>query len=175
MTPHQPVKVGVPDAGRATDRRPIARSKPLDDLLRIHQSQYTYPSLKCKPHMYIARGDNGAVGELQLRQILARNVADRMHRDHNLDTQAKLSAKSRVAQPHISRLLRCTTGITIDALAQLARAFGCQPWELLVDSHLTRRAALERMILGDPAPDSRVEAAFSTPSKTVALKRRRVR
>jgi transcriptional regulator with XRE-family HTH domain len=103
--------------------------------------------------------------EKQARQTLARNVADRMHRDPNLDTQKKLAARAKVAQPHISRILRGTSAATIDVIAGIARAFGCQPWELLVDTELTRQAALQRMIVGSPAPDSRVAAALGTPPK----------
>src|SRR5688572_1278536 len=100
------------------------------------------------------------MGERQIRQTLARNLADAMYRNPDLDTQAKLSKKSKVAQPHISRILRCTSGATIDALANLARALGMQPWELLVDTQLTRRAALEKMILGETVPDDRVAQAL---------------
>jgi DNA-binding Xre family transcriptional regulator len=115
--------------------------------------------------MYRGAGDNHRVGKNQIRQLLARNVFDRMQRDPNLDTQKKLSSKSGIAQPHISRILRATSAVTIDGLSQLANAFNCQPWELLVDTELTRKAALERMILGPPASNSRVAATFGSPRK----------
>jgi transcriptional regulator with XRE-family HTH domain len=121
--------------------------------------------------MYNAAGDNRWMGEKEARQVLARNVRDRMGRDANLDTQPKLSAKSKVAQPHISRILRGTSGATIDAIAKLAGAFGCQPWELLVDTELTREAALRRMILGAPAADERVAAALPMPPKRQKVRR----
>ncbi len=88
-----------------------------------------------------------------------------MHRDPSLDTQKKLSDRSRVAQPHISRILRSTSGATIDALAALARAFGCQPWELLVDTELTRQAALRQMIMGATATDARVAEVTPKPPR----------
>jgi transcriptional regulator with XRE-family HTH domain len=116
-------------------------------------SQYTYASEDCKPHMYIAPSDNDGMTKKEMRQVLARNVADRMHRDPNLDTQKKLGAKAKIAQPHISRILRGTSAATIDAVAALAAAFSCQPWELLADTELTRRAAIEKMI-GSPVPEA---------------------
>lgn len=105
------------------------------------------------------------MAEASARQTLARNIRDRMGRMPDLDTQDKLSAKSGVAQPHISRILRCTSGASIDRIAKLARALGCQPWELLVDTELTRQAALERMIMGNPASDAKVAAALGTPPR----------
>jgi hypothetical protein len=172
VTPHQPIEVGVPDPSLATDDGAIARGESLDDLLRIHDAQYTYPSANYKTHMYIVSAQNLLMVERQVRQTLARNVADRMHRDPALDTQKKLSGKSGVAQPHISRILRCTTGATIDAVGGLARAFGCQPWELLVDTELTRQAALKRMIIGTAAPDERVAEMLGVAPK--APRRRKV-
>lgn len=118
------------------------------------------------------------MGEKEARQVLARNIADRMQRTDALDTQKKLSMKSGVAQPHISRILRGTTGATIDRIALIARALGCEPWELLVDTELTRQAALRKMIMGSPVPDSVVEAALgplphSKPLKVAAARRRK--
>lgn len=165
MPPHQPVKVSAVDPGLSADCRAVANSKPLDDLLRVHNAQYTYPSREIKPHMYTVPSHNGGMGEDEIRQLLARNIRDRMQRTPALDTQKKLSIKSGVAQPHISRILRRTSAATIDALGAIAGALGCQPWELLVDSHLTRRAALERMILGDAVPDEQVAKVLPIPPK----------
>ena len=168
VTPHQPIEVCVTDTRRAAHHGPIRGREPLDDLLGVHIAQYTYLSDDCKPHMYTGLVQNAWMVEKQARQTLARNVADRMHRDPNLDTQEKLAARAKVAQPHISRILRGRSAATIDVLAGLARAFGCQPWELLVDTELTRQAALQRMIVGSPAPDSRVAAALGPPPKRKA-------
>lgn len=163
VTPHQTTQVRVTNSGSAAHHRTVTGGETGDHLLSIHNAQYTYPSEENKPHMSIAARDNALMVEKELRQTLARNVADRMHRDANLDTQQKLSGRSKIAQPHISRILRGTSAPTIDALARLARAFGCQPWELLVDTELTRQAALRQMILGTPAADSRVAAAIGPP------------
>lgn len=125
--------------------------------------------------MYTPTADNAVMGEKEVRQTLARNVADRMYRSPDLDTQKKLSLRSGVAQPHISRILRGASGATIDRVARLARAFRCQPWELLVDTELTRQAALKAMIVGPAAPDERVAAALGpapAPRKASAKRRR---
>jgi hypothetical protein len=163
VTPHEPIQVRVPNSSLAANDSPIRDREPLDDLLGVHTSQYTYPSRICKTHMYIPQGQYGGMTKNPIRQTLARNVADRMHRNPAFDTQAKLSARSGVAQPHISRILRGTSAATVDRVARLASAFACQPWELLVDTELTRQAALQRMILGETAPDARVSAALPPP------------
>jgi transcriptional regulator with XRE-family HTH domain len=178
-SPHKTIEISAIDPGRAANRSPVTGSEPLYDLMGVHVAQYTYPSFESKTHMYTGGADNGGMGEIEARQILARNIASRMDRDHNLDTQPKLSAKSHVAQPHISRILRGTSGATIDAIAKIARAFNCQPWELLVDSEQTRRAALERMLVrgspGEPANDLLPVYEISSGMKRIAARKRKRR
>jgi len=104
-----------------------------------------------------------AISPEGLRQILARNIADAMHRMPGLDTQLGLAAKAKIGQSHLSRILRGESAATIDRVAKIAKALGMQPWELLVDTELTRRAALERMIVGATAPNERVAKALGKP------------
>lgn len=66
--------------------------------------------------------------------------------ESGLDTQPVLAKKAGVGQSHVSRILNMRQSVGLDVVAAVAGAFGCQPWELLVDSELTRREAIERML-----------------------------
>jgi transcriptional regulator with XRE-family HTH domain len=113
--------------------------------------------------------DNGPMEKGELRQILARNLRQAMQNDPNIDTQEKLAARSGLSQSHISRLLLCEAASTTDALAALAKAAKCQPFELLTDTESTRRAAIERMLGRDGAPDLKVDL----PQKVSAMRRKK--
>lgn len=67
----------------------------------------------------------------KVRKILARNVkaflAFQEVSENALATRCKLSQKQ------INNITNARTGCGIDALAEMARAFGCEPWVLLVD------------------------------------------
>ena len=76
------------------------------------------------------------------------------------DTQAKLSKRARVAQSHVSRILRCESAATVDMLEAIASALGCMAWELLADDEGARKEALARMLLGTPVPDSAVSRSL---------------
>lgn len=93
---------------------------------------------------------------MQLRQILAHNLKTAMAHTPGAETQLALAKKAGIAQSHLSKLLRLEAAATTDLIAALARAPGREPWELLADSEATRQAALQRMILGNRAPDARV-------------------
>lgn len=82
-----------------------------------------------------------------LRQALAKNVAERM-RAAGIATQPELAKKANIAQSHASRILGGKQSIGLDVIAAVAGALKCEPWELLVDSDATRRAAIERMLGG---------------------------
>ncbi len=90
--------------------------------------------------------------ESAARKLLAKNIKAKMDRNPDLSAQTALAGKSGVAQSYISRILRSKSGATIDQIWRIAKAFGCQPFELLVDSEETRREAIERM-LRPPGPE----------------------
>ena len=98
--------------------------------------------------------ENSVMDKDQIRQILATNVAALMESSLDLKSQLALERRSGVGQSTISRLLSCESGVSIDVVADIARAFHVQPWELLTDTEATREAALQRMLLGprNPAP-----------------------
>lgn len=88
--------------------------------------------------------NNGGVTNEELRRVLARNVRVRL--DKHQWSQTKLGSESGMGKSTIGHILACDAAATLDTVAQLARAFGCQPWELLVDEEATRREALKRML-----------------------------
>lgn len=106
-----------------------------------------------------------------LREILARNLAAAMEADPNIGTQQKLAAKARISQAHVSRLLLCEAAATLDIIAALSEAVKCQPWELIVDEHETRKAAIEKM-LGPKSPHSEHPPGANT---VVSIKRHKRR
>lgn len=58
------------------------------------------------------------------REIIATNMTKLMDRTPSLNSQAKLSAKSGVAQATIGRILRQEVSASVDTLEDIARAFG---------------------------------------------------
>lgn len=65
------------------------------------------------------------------RKILARNV--RAFLALMEITENALAQKCHVSQKQINNLTHARTGCGIDALAEMAEVFGCEPWMLLVD------------------------------------------
>lgn len=72
-----------------------------------------------------------------------------------IDSGNQLAGKAKIAQSHIGRMRREESAATVDMLDALAAALGVQPWELLADEEATRRAAMERMLLGPRVPDDK--------------------
>lgn len=105
-----------------------------------------------------------------LRQILAANLKKRM--EERGMTQKNLEARSGVSQSHISRIKRTESGATIDRLAAICGALGCQPWELLIDDEALRREAIERML--GPRPSAPTPHTLHEPAagKRVAHRRK---
>ena len=108
-----------------------------------------------------------------LRKVLASVLQGRMDASIDLSTQATLSERAKVAQSHVSRILRGESAATVDMLEALAAALRCQPWELLADSEQARREAIERMISGPRAPDEAVNKALPPAPKHPKAKKAR--
>ena len=92
------------------------------------------------------RGNNYAVTEEQLREVLARNVAKRTELLGL--TQEAVEERAGMGQSTVSRILGKGGSATLKSLAALARALECQPWELLVDDEATREAAMRKILKG---------------------------
>lgn len=96
------------------------------------------------------------------RQILAANLARLMAISPQLKSQPAVGRAAGIAASHVGRALRQDSAITLDALDALARAFGCEAWELLADGEHTREEAIRRMLL--PAPLASLATA-QTPGR----------
>jgi hypothetical protein len=66
------------------------------------------------------------------RDILACNLRLLMQRHPELNTLPKLTARSGVSNGTLDRIRRGAVATRVDELEPLARAFGLQPWELLL-------------------------------------------
>jgi len=66
------------------------------------------------------------------RDVIARNLSNLMEVTPHLNSQPKVAARSGLGQTSIGRILRKEAGATIDSLDLIARAFGVEPWHLLV-------------------------------------------
>jgi transcriptional regulator with XRE-family HTH domain len=73
-----------------------------------------------------------------IRKLLAQNLEAWMREVPHLDTQVKLSDESGVSQTAIGRILRGEVSVAVDALQQIAKAFGRDASELLASPDLSR-------------------------------------
>lgn len=73
-----------------------------------------------------------------------------MAADESVGKQKRLAAKSGIDQSYISKLLKLKASASIETLDALARAFRCQPWELLVDDEAIREEAVRRILSREP-------------------------
>lgn len=89
---------------------------------------------------------NGRVTDAELRQALAANVRKRMEADANLNSQPKLAAKAGIGKSTVGYVLAGENDATVGTIAALARAFSCEPWELLVEDERAREAAWRRLM-----------------------------
>lgn len=66
------------------------------------------------------------------RDILAANLRRLMRQHPELNTLPKITARCGVTNGTLDRIRRGVVATRVDELAPLARAFGVQPWQLLV-------------------------------------------
>lgn len=134
---------------------------------------YPKRDLESNPQRDSSILENVGVKKEALRQILAENVARRMEESSDLDTQPKLAKKAGIGQSHVSRVLNGVQSIGLDVVAALSGAFHCQPWELLANDELTRRQAMERMLMGREHEEDHVLPMPPLPQKRIAFRRGR--
>ena len=126
--------------------------------------------------IHIRQSDKGIahnpfMDKRSLHQIFIANVRSRL-KTSPIGTQLALSKKAGMSQSFLSEVLSGESVPSLTIVEAIAKAFGCQGWELLADSEATRQAALQRLLWGENASDKRVEEALGTP-KEVASKRRK--
>lgn len=81
------------------------------------------------------------------RRILSRNV--RAFLAAMEISENALAQKCKISQKQVNNITQGRTGCGIDALAEIARVFDCQPWMLLVDglhSSVNRHRRLARVV-----------------------------
>ena len=80
--------------------------------------------------------------------VFKANLERLMARNPQLGSAPKLEAKSGVGKSTIARWLAKTpeSSPTLDSLAGIAKAFGVQPWELLVDDRTSATEIIERLL-----------------------------
>lgn len=88
--------------------------------------------------------------DAELRQAVAANVRRRMEADPSLDSQPKLGARAGISKSTVGYILRAENDCSIDKIAALARAFGCDPWELMVVDEESRLEAWRRIMTLPP-------------------------
>lgn len=91
--------------------------------------------------------NNGGVTDDELRQVFKANLERLMRANPGLDSGPKLEAKSGIGKSTISRWLETPpqSAPTLDSIAAIARAFGVQPWELLVDERTSAETLVGRL------------------------------
>lgn len=82
-------------------------------------------------------------------QVVAENVQHYMDLNPDLQSGPKLKKKSGVSVGTVSRIINQQVATGIDTIEALARAFGCQPWELLVDKDATKADIVRRFLRED--------------------------
>lgn len=103
--------------------------------------------LRNKAFLPIGMGQNAYMqNKKNIREVLARNLRDRMAANPAIGTQELLASRAGVDQSYLSKVLRLKTAPTIDALAQLAHGCRCLPWELLLDGVEAREEAIRRFL-----------------------------
>lgn len=114
------------------------------------------------------------VDKKPLYQTFIDNVRDRMRESVDVKTQTALASRAQMSQGFVSEILSGDSIPSLEIVERVAFALRCQPWELLADSEATRKAALERMILGSRVTDERAaEHLPPAPEKEAAAKRRK--
>lgn len=92
--------------------------------------------------------NNYGVSDTALRRVFKANLERLMAANPSLDSGHKLEAKSGVGKSSIARWLENppASAPTLDSLQAIARAFGVQAWELLVDENATDKYLVDRLL-----------------------------
>lgn len=77
-------------------------------------------------------GEHVRMAKKTALEVLAENLDALRKRDGRPLSQASIAKSSGVDQKTISRILNKTNQPSVDVLDGLGKAFGCEPWQLLV-------------------------------------------
>jgi transcriptional regulator with XRE-family HTH domain len=98
------------------------------------------------------------------RQVLVKNLSRLRDASLSLKTQTQIAEKSGVSQRSVSNLLNCdkpeTNAPTLDTIEDVARAYGLEAWQLLLD----REAVGERLYEVLMRPDREAEEQVHIPA-----------
>lgn len=68
------------------------------------------------------------------------------------ESNRSFGMRAKVAVSHVRRIRLMESAATIDMLDSIAKAVGCEPWELLLDDEGLRASIYERAIYGPKDP-----------------------
>lgn len=85
-----------------------------------------------KAHLPCLLGEHAHMAKKTALEVLAENLEALRVRDGRPLSQAAIAKRSDVDQKTISRILNKTNQPSVDVLDGLGKAFGCEPWQLLV-------------------------------------------
>lgn len=101
----------------------------------------------CRPlfrHTAGVPGQTIGMPKNEIRQVVAQNLRDAMERAGM--NQTDLAKKAGISGSHLSEILRQLASVTVDLVADLAKALGVEPWELLVNGEQAKKVAWARVV-----------------------------
>ena len=98
--------------------------------------------------------------EPTLRETLADNLNRLISQSTDLTTTKKVAKKSGLGNGTIGRLRNAQTGLTLDKLEKLARAFEVEPWQLLAPGFEPENPYVLPTSPAQKAAWRQIEAAF---------------
>lgn len=129
------VETGTPDPLATSGQRPfICCSRPRRASIVVSSIPETYtPYLdSMQPPYGLLAGIPFRSMPYEPRAVLAKNLAALRKAHPDLSGQRKLAKKAGIGEGSVWRAAKGGVGVSIDTLRALARAFGLQPWQLLV-------------------------------------------
>lgn len=159
---------GIGNAAPSCDRSPVSLCgfKPIENPAvhcGTHAGDYPHADSLVNPHQDTISPHSSSMATL--RNILARNVLDRM-RTGPYKTQKQLAKKAAISQSHVSRIVNAESGATIDRLESVADALGCEPYELLLEDDDARRRLIDRLMRGPAIADEHIEKSGYVPIRS---------
>jgi transcriptional regulator with XRE-family HTH domain len=93
---------------------------------------YPYRDLPLSDHLWMENTDSPDDEISPQRRVFGENIKRLMESRPSLDSNPKLGARANIGIATISRIINGQSAATLDTVASLAKAFGVEPWQLLV-------------------------------------------